>query len=123
MKKMKYFAAVLPLMLLFSFSGPKAAIEWDFTEHNFGAIKKGTPVTVEFSFKNPGMVPIIINDVKSVCGCTVPNFPKEPILSGKSGKITVTYDAKNTGHFTKTITVQSNSTEGSTKLIIKGEVK
>lgn len=113
---------ILPVLLLFAFAGPKATIEWDVTEHDFGEIKKGQPVTVKFNFKNPGMIPLIITDVKSSCGCTVPDYPKAPIPSGGTGTIEVTYDAKNSGYFSKTVTVITNTTDGLTKLYIKGEV-
>ncbi len=113
---------ILPLLAFFSFSGPNAAIEWKFTDYNFGKIKKNKPVTVEFEFKNPGMIPLIIENVESSCGCTVPDYPKQPIMSGASGKITVTFDAKTTGYFSKTITVKSNTDDGVSYLYIKGEV-
>lgn len=122
MKSMKKLIFLLPILTLFAFSGPKALIEWDFTEHNFGDIAKGKPATVEFSFKNPGMIPLVITNVKSSCGCTVPDYPKEPIPPGGEGKIVVTYDAKTSGYFTKSITVFTNTSDGQSKLYIKGVV-
>ncbi|MBN2484467.1 MAG: DUF1573 domain-containing protein [Bacteroidales bacterium] len=114
---------ILPAIIaLMSFSGPKASIEWDFTEHDFGKIEKNKPVTIEFVFKNPGMLPLIIQDVKSSCGCTVPSYPKQPIGPGGSGKITVTYDAKDPGYFSKSITVYTNTEQNNYNLYIKGEV-
>ncbi len=68
------------------------------------------------------MVPLIISSVRPTCGCTIADYPKEPILPGKSGKIAVTYNAAAGGAFTKAIVVTSNATEGNTSLIIKGEV-
>lgn len=109
-------------LTLFAFSGLKASIEWNFTEYNFGQIEKNKPATIEFSFKNPGMIPIVVTDVKSSCGCTVPEYPKEPIAPGSEGKIVVTYDAKVSGYFSKTITVHTNTSQGKTLLYIKGEV-
>lgn len=122
MKLMKRLLIIIPVLALFAFSGPKATIEWDFTEHNFGSIKKGNPATVEFAFKNPGMIPLVITNVKSSCGCTVPDYPKQPIAPGAEGTITVTYDAKTSGFFTKTVTVYTNTSDGHTELFIKGEV-
>ncbi len=122
MKLMKKILFILPVMLLFAFSGPKATIEWDFTEHNFGSIKKGTPAIIEFSFKNPGMIPLVITNVESSCGCTVGKYPKQPIPPGGTGKIAVTFDAKTSGHFSKTVTVFTNTSDGQTELYIKGEV-
>jgi hypothetical protein len=120
MKKLTTISIIAFIFL--SFAGPKAAIEWNFTEYDFGIIAKNKPATVEFTFKNPGMIPLIITDVKSSCGCTVPEYPKEPISPGAEGRIVVTYDAKVSGYFSKTITVMTNTSEGMSKLYIKGEV-
>jgi hypothetical protein len=86
---MKKFLYIL-LLLAFSLSGitainPNATIEWKKTSYDFGSIPFNKPVKVEFSFKNPGMVPIIIRNVESSCGCTVADFPKQPIISGAEG--------------------------------------
>jgi hypothetical protein len=101
---------------------PKATIEWDEMSYDFGDIPFNEPIQVDFSFSNPGMVPLIISDVKTSCGCTVADFPKQPVGSGAKGTITVTFDAKSPGYFSKTVTVYSNSQEGLTKLYIKGVV-
>ncbi|MBN1598254.1 MAG: DUF1573 domain-containing protein [Bacteroidales bacterium] len=103
-------------------SNPIAVIEWNETTIDFGEIQLKKPVTVEFTFKNPGMIPIIISDVKPSCGCTVAEFPKYPIGSGNEGKIKVTYDADSPGYFSKTITVYTNTQDGITDLFIKGIV-
>lgn len=118
----KYVTFLLLAVLLSSFFGPQADIEWENTEHDFGEIKRNEPVTVEFTFKNPGMIPLVITEVKSSCGCTVPDYPKEPIMANSEGSITVTYDAKVSGYFSKTVTVYTNTSDGFTKLYIKGEV-
>ncbi len=121
---MKRFVFIsLAAILLLSFRSPNATIEWGFTEFDFGKIERNKPVTVEFTFKNPGMLPLVILDVKSSCGCTVPEYPKQPLAPGTEGKIVVTYDAKLSGYFSKTVTVQTNTSEGITQLYIKGEVK
>ena len=118
----KIFLLSITAIILSSFSGPKAAIEWSFTEYNFGAIERNKPATIEFVFKNPGMIPLVVTDVKSSCGCTVPDYPKEPISPGGEGKIVVTFDAKLSGYFNKTITVNTNTADGVSRLYIKGEV-
>ena len=110
-------------LVLSSFAVPKAAIEWSFTEYDFGKIEKNKPATIDFTFKNPGMVPLIIQDVKTSCGCTVPDYPKQPIIPGTQGKITVTYDAKESGYFSKTITITANTEQVTYLLYIKGEVQ
>jgi hypothetical protein len=107
---------------LYSSVNPSAMIEWKETSINFGDIQFDKPITVEFTFKNPGMMPLIISDVRSSCGCTVADYPKQPIVSGSEGRIKVTYDAKTEGYFSKTITVYSNTDGGLTQLYIKGVV-
>jgi hypothetical protein len=104
------------------FANPKASIEWQTNSIDMGAISFKKPVTVEFVFKNKGLVPLVITNVESSCGCTVPEYPKQPVTSGQNGKILVTYDADTEGQFSKTITVYSNSAEGKTQLYIKGFV-
>ena len=101
---------------------PVAGIAWNATTLDFGKIEQGKPVTAEFEFKNPSMVPLIISSVRPTCGCTVADYPKEPVQPGKSGKIAVTYNAAGSGFFQKTIVITSNATEGTTSLVIKGEV-
>jgi hypothetical protein len=123
MKTLLKILCVVPLMAFSMNMAPMAAIEWKFTEYDFGTIAKNKPVSVDFEFKNPGMIPLIIIDVKSSCGCTVPSYPKEPIPPGGSGKITVAFDAKDSGYFSKTVTVTANTEDSITQLYIKGEVK
>jgi hypothetical protein len=118
----KYFLIALSIVALSSFSGPKAAIEWNFTEYDFGKLDRNNPASIEFVFKNPGMIPLVVTDVKSSCGCTVPDYPKEPIPPGGEGKILVTFDAKISGYFSKTVTVYTNTSDGLSLLYIKGEV-
>lgn len=70
-----------------------------------GNVKQGKPVTVEFSYTNESAQPVIIANVQTSCGCTIASYEKEPIMPGKSGKISATYNAAATGVFTKSITV------------------
>ena len=104
------------------YASPKAAVEWQTTSIDLGEVSFKKPVTAEFSFKNQGLVPLIINNVESSCGCTVADYPKQPVLSGQEAKISVTYDAETEGQFSKTITVYSNSEGGVIQLYIKGIV-
>jgi hypothetical protein len=104
-------------------SVPSASIAWNETEMDFGRIPHNKPIMVEFRFQNPGMIPLVITDVKPSCGCTVADFPKEPIPAGGEGSIRVTFDARSTGYFSKTITVHSNTEQRITNLFIKGEVE
>lgn len=96
-----------------------------FTEetYEFGAIPEGPQGTHVFKFKNTGKEALILNTVKASCGCTTPAWPKEPILPGATGEITVTYNTQGrVGPFNKSVTVTSNATEPTKVIYIKGEV-
>lgn len=90
--------------------------------HDFGTIKNGADASYEFEFTNTGKEPLIITDAKGSCGCTVPQWPKEPIMPGKVGKIKVTYDSKRTGKIDKKVTITSNAKTATKEIFIKGEV-
>lgn len=100
--------------------GPK--IEFEKTIHDFGDIEYGGNGTYEFVFKNTGNEPLIITDVKSSCGCTVPKWSKEPIPKGESGTIKVKYNTRRAGSFTKSVRVLNNSATPQVVLQIKGKV-
>ena len=102
-------------------NGPKMA--FDVMEHNFGTIKQGEVATYEFKFKNTGKEPLVISNAVGSCGCTVPEWPKEPIAPGKTGVIKVTFNsAGKQGQIDKTVTLTSNSVDGQVQLHMKGEV-
>ncbi len=99
-------------------------ISFEKTEHDFGKVneEKG-PITYEFKFTNTGGSPIIVSNVKASCGCTTPDWTKDPVLPGKTGIVKATYDPKNRpGVFNKSITVTSNAENATVVMIIKGEV-
>jgi hypothetical protein len=100
-----------------------AVIEFEKTEHDFGTIPLGGDGTYEFIFKNAGRDPLVIQNVRSSCGCTVPEWPKEPIKKGEQGKIKVKYNTRITGTFSKSISVYSNAGGMPTVLVIKGKVE
>ena len=102
--------------------GPQIAFEKEV--HDYGEIKQGDDGTVWFTFTNTGSEPLILSSAKGSCSCTVPSWPKEPIAPGKSGIIKVKYDTKRIGAINKSVTITSNATEDSTKVIrIKGYVE
>lgn len=118
------FAFLLSATLTIAQSDKRAKAVFTETVHDFGKIResKGS-VSCEFTFKNTGNTPFIIQRVQATCGCTTPNYTKEPILPGKEGKISVTYAAKGRpGAFDKKITVFSNVPDEIYVLTIKGEV-
>lgn len=92
-------------------------------EHDFGKVIQGEKVTFSFRFKNTGDGNLIIADVSSSCGCTVPKFTKEPISPGDDGTIQVTFDSNNRKGFqNKTVTVVSNTQPNTKVLRIKAMV-
>ena len=99
-------------------------IEFDKLEHDFGEIEKGTSVETTFIYKNTGEAPLVITDIKSSCGCTVPqDWSKEPLEPGKSGQFSVKYNGSGANNITKTITVTANTEKGSEVVKIKAFVK
>lgn len=101
----------------------KAQITFNNLTHNFGQIEYGSDGSANFIFKNTGQSPLSLNNVKSTCGCTVPHWPHTPIAPGESDTIKVVYNTRRSGAFNKGITVYSNATNQTIRLIIKGEVK
>lgn len=89
----------------------------------FNDIKEGEKVEVEYKFKNTGKSALLIASVKSTCGCTVPEYPKEPISPGDSGSIKVKFDSeKRSGYQSKPITIYANTYPNKTELTLEGRV-
>ncbi len=97
-------------------------IKFESQVYDYGTIYQGADGNCNFTFKNEGDEPLILSSVRSSCGCTVPVWPKDPILPGQSSSIKVTYDTKRLGTISKQITVVSNATEATLMLNIKGNV-
>lgn len=100
----------------------KGVMKFAKETHDFGKIEQGKPVTHVFEFKNMGSDPVVINDAQASCGCTKPNWTREPIMPGKTGTVSATFNAAAAGQFIKTVTVTSNAEAGQTVLYLKGEV-
>ncbi|WP_306550870.1 DUF1573 domain-containing protein [Daejeonella sp.] len=100
----------------------KAEFKFEKETHDFGKIAQGKPVSVEFKFTNTGNEPLIITNIESVCGCTVPKYTNTPILKGQTGTITVTYNAAALAPFSKGLTIRSNAKTPIKVIYIKGEV-
>ncbi|WP_299117509.1 DUF1573 domain-containing protein [uncultured Winogradskyella sp.] len=99
-----------------------AAIAFESEIIDYGTVFQNENGEKIFKFKNTGDAPLIISKVKTSCGCTVPKYSKEAIAPGESGELTIQYDTKKLGNFTKTITVMSNAKNGNKILKIKGNV-
>jgi len=116
------FIAFFSLTLLHS-QEKKPEISFEKTVIDYGTVNKGDNGVREFVFRNSGNAPLIISNVKSTCGCTIPKKPEKPILPGESEKIQVKYDTKRVGFIRKSITVTSNAASSPTTILkIKGQV-
>lgn len=89
---------------------------------DYGTIAQNDNGMRTFKFTNNGRAPIVISKVKTSCGCTVANYPKQSIMPGESGTIDITYATNRIGMFSKSITVISNANERNKTLRIKGNV-
>ena len=109
MKTMKHLDLVLLLFSL-SFYAQQTSpqIKFESTTINYGTIQNGSDGKRVFSFKNTGTENLIITNVRSSCGCTIPKKPEGPIAPGETSKIVVRYDTKRIGPFSKIITVSTN---------------
>ena len=99
------------------------AILFEETTHDFGTIPYNGDGTFEFKFTNTGKAPLILTNCQSSCGCTIPEWPKDPIPPKGKGAIKVKYNTTRVGPFTKTVTVISNAPDSPTTLTIKGTVE
>ena len=126
---MKKVVCLLGLLLLFAGAVKAqevrngAEIEFEKTVHDYGNVPYNGNGECEFRFTNTGNEPLIVQKPKSSCGCTIPTWPKEPILPGESEVIKVTYRTNRPGTINKTVTVTSNAVQNGTVVLrIKGTV-
>ncbi len=89
---------------------------------DYGEIEQGSDPLRKFIFRSDGIEPLVIKNAKGSCGCTVPDYPKEPLFPGESASIDVRYDTNRIGQFTKTVTLTTNADEEKIVLTIKGKV-
>ena len=122
MKKI-IFSSVMLMLTVVAFA-QQPLITFEKTEHDFGKINEGDGrVSTVFEFKNEGMEPLVLSNVRASCGCTTPSWTKEPVEPGQTGSITVTYNPNGRpGVFQKTVTITSNASNPTVKVYIKGEV-
>lgn len=122
------FTAFLMLCSLVSFAqqANEAEIKFDKTSHDFGIFtESNSKVSCTFTFTNTGNKLLVIHQAIASCGCTMPEYPKEPIKPGESGKIVVTYNGEGRfpGHFRKSITIRSNAKQEIVRLYIEGDMQ
>ncbi len=99
-----------------------SVIAWKSETIDLGEIPQGTPKAMDFEFKNTGKKSVLITNVQGSCGCTATDYTKTEIATGKSGKVTATFNAANKGAFTKTVTVTTNAEAAPKVLTFKGTV-
>ncbi|MBT7305396.1 MAG: DUF1573 domain-containing protein [Bacteroidetes bacterium] len=119
---MKKLIVVALISLIGYTSSAQAKISFKNETVDYGKIVKGSDGVRVFEFTNTGDAELVVTNVKSSCGCTVPKKPEEPIAPGASGSIEVKYDTNRVGPIRKTVTVYSNADEPIKALKIKGEV-
>ena len=125
MKKIILMTMMLLCGLTTTMAQKQADNKFDKMMHDFGKFSESDPVvTCVFSFTNTGDAPLVINQAMPSCGCTVPEFTKQPIQPGEKGEIKVTYNGqgKFPGHFKKSITVRTNAKVEMTRHYIEGEM-
>lgn len=100
-----------------------ARITFQDTIFDFGQVEEGTVVEYAFLFKNTGKGPLLISRARSTCGCTVPEWPENPIPPGGTGEITARFDTEGkVGMQLKPITISANTLEGNSKVYLSGKV-
>lgn len=124
---MKLFITLLLAATMFACSvstptNKDAIIHFSEEVHDFGKLAYKKEAECEFKFSNPGKTPLLIFEVKTSCGCTVPEWTQKPIKPNSKGEIKIKYDAAFPGRFYKTITVYYNGVESPDTLTINGEV-
>lgn len=124
-RKTSLLLFVASLLILASCDKKEKVAEMDFEheEFDFGKIKQGDKVVHDFKFSNTGQADLKITDARGSCGCTVPEYPKEPIKPGESGTIKVSFNsAGKSGETEKTVTLMCNVKEGTKILKIKANI-
>jgi hypothetical protein len=100
-----------------------SSIKFENTVYDFGTIPYDSDGRCHFTFINDSDQPLIVNVVRTTCGCTRPEWPENPVKPGEKGRIGITYNTKIEGRFQKGITVYSNAENSPVKLFIKGNVE
>ncbi|GAB4026653.1 MULTISPECIES: DUF1573 domain-containing protein [unclassified Spirosoma] len=119
----KIFSLFVALFVFVAVSyAQKGVLKFAKETHDFGKVEQGKPVTYVFEFKNTGADPVVISDAQASCGCTKPSWTREPVMPGKTGTVSATFNAAAMGPFNKSVTVTSNAEAGQTVLYLKGEV-
>lgn len=124
MQKMILFVSLALISVMSQAQIKGAEIKVDKELHDFGTIQQNGAAECYFTITNTGNEPLIISEAKGSCQCTVPEYPKEPIMPGTSQKIKVKYNSSRVGPINKSVTITSNAQENSVLIVrIKGNVE
>lgn len=119
---MKKFLFLAVLGLVASFGVMAQDVKFTEGSFKFGKIEQNKPVTHVFTFTNTSSKPAVIEFASAECGCTTPEYSKEPVLKGKNSTIKVTYNAAALGTFSKRVTIKFAGVNDPVILTIEGEV-
>jgi hypothetical protein len=104
-------------------SGKLAVVKFDNLNHDFGTIAQGIKAEHTYKFTNTGTADLLISDAKASCGCTVPNYTKDPVKPGGTGEVSVVFDsAGKSGNVEKTVTLSLNTEKGTEVLNFKANI-
>lgn len=102
---------------------PKGKISFEIPRYEFGQIEQGEKVTYKFEFVNTGNAPVIISNVQATCGCTVPQWSREPVAPGQKGIVSATFNSSGKmGRQVKPITIFSNAENQQERIYLIGSV-
>jgi|GEM_PF-448682 len=101
---------------------PDSKMTFQTLKVDYGTKVQNSDPIRKFPFTNEGSEPLVIQGAKGSCGCTVPRYPREPILPGESGEVEVRYDTKRIGPFTKTVRLTYNGSKDPIVLTITGKI-
>ena len=105
-------------------AGKLPVIKFENAEHDFGTIQQGVKVEHTYKFTNEGTADLLVTDAKASCGCTVPDYTKEPVAPGKSGEVHVVFDsAGKSGDVSKTVTLTLNTEKGTETVSFKANIE
>lgn len=104
-------------------TGPTTEMTFAETEYDFGTVTEGEKVTHTYTFTNTGDEPLILSNARGSCGCTVPEWPREPIAPGGEGEVTVVFNSRGKGgDRNQRVTLTANTDPAQTFLSLKGTV-
>ena len=123
MKKLFFIAAAFIIAAgAMAQTKPDDVAKFNTNKYDFGKVKQNVPAVYSFEITNTSDKPLVIENAHATCGCTVPEYQKDPILPGKTAKIKVQYNAANGGQFDKTVFVKLAGVDQEKSLGITGEV-